>query len=61
MTYDQLIKHFGTQQKVAGALDIDQSAVSLWKKSGIPFTRQFQIQIITGGVLQADKKIKKSA
>jgi DNA-binding transcriptional regulator YdaS (Cro superfamily) len=59
MTYEQLIKHFGTQQKAANAIGIDQTAISKWHKAAyIPFTRQFQIQIITGGVLQADKKKK---
>jgi transcriptional repressor of cell division inhibition gene dicB len=55
MNYTQLINHFQTQQKVAQALGINQSAVSLWHKAGyIPIGRQYQIQVITGGALQAD-------
>ncbi len=53
MTYDQLINHFGTQVAVAAALGIKQPSVAEWKKS-IPPLRQMQIQLVTGGVLQAD-------
>lgn len=55
MTYDQLIKHFGTQQKAALAINVKQPTVSGWKKDGIPLMRQYNIQVITGGILQADK------
>lgn len=55
MTYQQLIEHFKSEQKAADALGIKQPSINAWK-DGIPFPRQFQIQVITGGVLQADKK-----
>jgi transcriptional regulator with XRE-family HTH domain len=41
---DRIIKKFGTQQALAEAIGIDQSAVSFWRKSGIiPARRQQQI------------------
>ena len=55
MTFDQFIKHFGTQQKAANALGLKQPSINAWRK-GIPYPRQFQIQVITGGILQADKR-----
>ena len=62
MTYEQLIKHFKTQQKAADALGIKQPSICAWGgEDGIPELRQFQIQLITGGVLQADPIQKKAA
>jgi DNA-binding transcriptional regulator YdaS (Cro superfamily) len=62
MTYDQLIRHFGTQSAAAAALGIKQPSVAEWKES-IPPLRQMQIQLVTGGVLQADSFVasKKAA
>ena len=57
MTTDELINHFGTQQKAAKAIGISQPSVAGWIKAGsIPLPRQYQIQVITGGALQADQK-----
>lgn len=40
----QIIDVFDTQERLARACEIDQSAVSLWKKNGeIPARRQRQI------------------
>jgi len=58
MTFNELIKHFGTQQKTADALNLKQPSINAWS-GGIPYPRQFQIQVITGGILQADAKEKK--
>lgn len=58
MNFDQIISHFGTQQRAADALGLSQSSVAEWKKNGIPEGRQFQIQVITEGALMADPKKK---
>ncbi len=54
MTFQELIEHFGTQTATAQALGIHQSSVSEWQQKGIPVPRQYQIQVLTGGKLQAD-------
>lgn len=54
MTYEQIIKHFGTQSDVAEALNIKQPSVASWKSRGVPLLRQMQIQLVTGGLLQAE-------
>ena len=55
MTFEQLIKHFGTQDKAAKALGLKQPSINAWR-DGIPYPRQCQIQLVTGGILQADKQ-----
>jgi len=41
---DRIIRLFGTQEKLASRLNLDQSTISLWKKKGsIPSARQPQI------------------
>ena len=58
MTYDQAEKHFGSQGALARAFDppLRQSTVSDWKQNGgIPRGRQFELQVITGGMLKADE------
>ena len=54
------IKYFGNKAKIAEALNIDRSAVTLWGDS-IPKGRQYQIQVITKGKLKADKPLKAKA
>jgi metal-dependent amidase/aminoacylase/carboxypeptidase family protein len=53
MNVQQLAEHFGTQVAAANALGVTDKAVSAWKKRGIPLVRQYQIQVVTGGRLQA--------
>ena len=55
MTFNQLITHFGTQQKTATALGLVQSSVAEWKRFGIPYGRQCQVQIFTNGKLKAER------
>ena len=57
MTYDDVIKHFGTQTKLAAALGITQGTVSGWCRV-IPARYQYQIEIITGGELRADERLR---
>lgn len=43
---------FGSKTKLAAALGIQPSAVSMWGEV-VPVSRQYQIQILSGGVLTA--------
>ncbi len=52
MTKDQAIKHYGTQEKLAEALGMDQSTISKW--AAVPALRQLQIEALTRGELRAD-------
>ncbi len=56
MTTAQALKHYGTQQKLADALDIAQSSVSEWGEFP-PKLRQLQLQQITKGRLKAEPGI----
>lgn len=53
MKTTQAVSHFGSKKKLADALDISPSAVTLWGEV-IPRLRQFQIQMLTGGALAAE-------
>lgn len=55
MTYAQLIKHYGSQAAAARALGIKPPSVAEWKESGIPLPRQAQYELLTGGMLRADR------
>ena len=60
MTFDQLIKHFGTQAKAASALGCSQPTLSNWKTRGrIPSIQQLRLEHITNGKLKAEKSILK--
>lgn len=58
MTYAQAIRFFGSQTKLADALDVSQPAVSCWGKV-IPPLYQYQIEVMTRGVLRADARLRK--
>ena len=58
MTKDQAIAQFGTQLKLAEALGIQQSAVSLWGEFP-PELRQLQIEALTKGALKAGPECDK--
>lgn len=54
MSVDDVIAYFGTAKKAADALGLkSHAAVILWRRSGIPYPRQCQIQIVTNGALMA--------
>lgn len=61
MTYQQVIKHFGSQAEAARKLGIRPPSVSDWQHGGIPLVRQYQIQVLTGGALKADMTQKRKA
>ncbi|MFG0505995.1 Cro/CI family transcriptional regulator [Pseudomonas asiatica] len=47
--------HFGSKKKLANALGIQPSAVTMWGEI-VPISRQYQLQILSGGALMADAK-----
>jgi len=53
MTKDDVLKHFGSQQKVAEALGITQPSVANWDRHPPPL-RQLQIEALTAGELRAE-------
>lgn len=57
MKLNDLITHFGTQKKAASAVGVSQAQISRWH-NGIPYPRQCQIQLLTGGLLVADQQKK---
>lgn len=54
MTYDDILKHFGSQAAIARAIAIKQPSVCEWQNSGVPALRQIQLERITLGALRAD-------
>jgi hypothetical protein len=46
---------FGSKKKLADALGIQPSAVTMWGES-VPQSRQYQIQVLSKGRFQADHK-----
>ena len=56
MSIDEAINLFRGQSNLARALGVTQTAVWLWKRQGeIPEGRQYQIEILTGGALMAER------
>jgi len=56
------IDHYGTQQRLADALDVKQSSISKWLKAEyLPYLRQLEIQFLTKNKLKADAKKRKVA
>jgi len=47
--------HFGSKKKLANALGIQPSAVTMWGDV-VPVSRQYQLQILSNGKLMADTK-----
>jgi len=58
MDIKTVIKHFGTQAKLAKAINATQPAISNWKKrKRIPALQQLRIEQATGGKIKADRNI----
>jgi len=55
MNYTQLITFFGTQTKAAAAIGLAPPSVYAWRETTIPFARQCEIEILTGGELKASR------
>ncbi len=58
MTYEQVIKHYLTQGRIAAAAGIRQSAVSNWLRRGrgVPYLCQLRLEADSGGALKASKE-----
>lgn len=54
MTYNDLVRHYGTAAACARRLGLQRQAVHRWQRFGIPTGRQYQIQVDTDGALMAD-------
>lgn len=50
---DEIFKHFGGQMVLAETLGVDKSAVTQWKKDGVPAFRAVQIEKLTNGKFKA--------
>lgn len=60
MTYQDLVKHFGSELNAAISLGFTRQAVYHWKINGeIPPKTQAWIQLETSGKLKAAKKAKR--
>jgi len=46
------IKHFGSQTKLADALDVSPMVVYQWTKRKIPTDRAFQIERVSDGLVK---------
>lgn len=54
MTKADVVAHFETQARVAKALGIRQSSVAVWGEYP-PLLRQYQIEVLTQGLLKAER------
>lgn len=55
MNTQEVAEYFGSKKKLADALGIKPSAVTMWGDS-IPESRQFQIQVLSKGKFKALQK-----
>jgi hypothetical protein len=64
MTYDDLIKHYGTPTKAGEALGLKNPRQMLYSwRNRVPIDRQIEYEVATGGKLKADlpKIVRRSA
>lgn len=54
MRFDEAVDHFGGRTQLRKRLGVGRAAVHAWSKTGIPPLRQYQIECLTDGALQAD-------
>lgn len=54
MTKQQAITHYGSQAALARALGVHRAAINGWGET-IPIGRQFQLEVLTAGLLKADR------
>lgn len=53
MTFDEALRYFGTQARMARAVGVSRAAILKWT-DGVPLLRQYQLERVTGGDLVAD-------
>ena len=62
MTFKEAVEHYGSVAAIQKALELkSRQAVYTWKRTGIPLGQQARIQLLTGGRLRADLKLKRAA
>jgi hypothetical protein len=55
VTPEEFVSYFKTQKAAAKSIGLAQPTIADWVKVGfIPWPRQCQIQVVTGGALMAD-------
>lgn len=54
VTYDDVLRYFGTQERMAIALGCGRAAIAMWK-GVIPDLRAYQIEVITKGHFKANQ------
>jgi len=54
MTRSEAIRFFGSQAALAKSLGIGRASVNNWGEQ-IPLGRQYQLEVLTGGALKADR------
>jgi DNA-binding transcriptional regulator YdaS (Cro superfamily) len=57
MNTHDVAEFFGSKKKLAAALGIHPSAVTMWGET-IPESRQYQIQVLSKGKFKAERKPK---
>jgi DNA-binding transcriptional regulator YdaS (Cro superfamily) len=57
MRLQDALSHFGTQQKLAEALNIKQGSISSWDRDRIPLARALQVERLTQGRVKVDMTI----
>lgn len=58
MKFSQVLRHFGSVVNIAHALQVSVPTIYEWKKTGLPYCRQCQIEVETKGKLKANKESK---
>lgn len=54
LNFEEVFNHFGSQNKLAGILDVSTQAVSHWKKNGsFPAKQAVEIERLTEGKFKA--------
>lgn len=54
MTMQEALDHYGSRKQLADALGLWPQTVYAWGDS-IPLSRQYEIEVRTGGALKADR------
>jgi len=54
MTYDELIRHYGSAMNAADAINVSRQAVHRWKENGVPIEQQILYEVDSKGALLAD-------
>lgn len=61
MTYQELVEHFGSPGQACRALGIARQVLHDWKRRGIPWLRQCEIEVTSGGALKAERPTPEAA